>query len=66
MTRLLGVLGFGGGFLIISPKLRECLTDNLSLGMSSLDRYQPYSYIGLGLALLGAAMLYLYRCSLPR
>lgn len=66
MLRAFSLLGFGGGFLIISPKLRDGLVREFTQAMGSLNDYSPYSYIGLALAILGGLMLSLYRSSAPR
>ena len=63
---LCGMVGFGGGFLLISPSLRESLTDAISRGEILMTANQPFSYIGMGAFLVFALGFYMYRCSLPR
>jgi len=66
MTRALGILGFSGGFLAISPKLRELLMDQFAFGVSALERHSPYSYVALGAFLLAGCVFHLYRGAAPR
>jgi uncharacterized membrane protein YdcZ (DUF606 family) len=45
-----------GVFLIISPGLRGTLLDGFTQAAVGLDKYSPYSYIGVALALVGGLM----------
>lgn len=63
---MFGLFGLGGGFLIISPGLRQSLFDAADRGQLFLQAKQPYSYIALGVALVLALGTYMYRCSQPR
>jgi hypothetical protein len=66
MLRACSLLGLAFAFLIISPPLRETVLDGIAQTAAAVVRYSPYSYIGLGLALLGALMLTFYKSSVPR
>ena len=61
-----GLVGMSGGFLLISPSLRESLWGVLGRGQHVMETYQPFSYIAA--AVLGFILLcfYMYRCSQPR
>jgi hypothetical protein len=66
MVRFLGIVGLGGGFLIISPKLRHELVGALGAQREYVVAHAPLSYVAIGAALLGAALIYMYRCAKPR
>jgi hypothetical protein len=55
-----------GGFLVISPGMRETVTTGFAQAAAELDKYSPYSYAGVALALLGGLMLAFYKSSAPR
>ena len=61
-----GLVGLGGGFLLISPQLRESLVDLAGRGQLVMSTYEPYSYIGLGAIFIVALGWYMYRCAQPR
>ena len=61
MLRLLSAAGMGAMFLVISPPLRTKLTDQLALGVRTMDINAPYSYIGGGVLLLLLFLTSLYR-----
>ena len=60
MARLLPLVGFGGGFLMVSPKLREQVMGLWLYTASTVKEYSPYSYIAvaLGIFLLLTALTY--------
>jgi hypothetical protein len=60
-----GLVGLGGGFLVISPPLRQSLYDAADKGQLFLQTNQPYSYIGVGVVLVLALGTYMYRCAQP-
>ncbi len=66
MTRLIGLFGLAGIFLFISPNLREDLGTGFDSAVKGLDQYSPFSYVGVGLALLLLVMIYLHRSAAPR
>jgi hypothetical protein len=66
MLRAFSLLGMTGGFLVISPGLRETLLSALVQAVAGLDKYSPYSYIALALALLGGLMVAFAKSSAPR
>jgi hypothetical protein len=53
-------------FLIISPALRETVLTGIAQTAAALEKYSPYSYAGVGLALVGVLMLTFYKASVPR
>jgi hypothetical protein len=53
-------------FLIISPALRGTVLNGIAQTAAGLDKYSPYSYAGVGLALVGALVLTFYKASVPR
>lgn len=59
-------MGMASTFLIISPKLRVSLLGIYTQTGVSMDTYSPYSYIGLGVAVLGVLMILLHNASQPR
>ena len=54
------------GFLAISPKFRETAWDGLSEMVGQLDRYSPFSYIGLGAVLIVGFIFLLKTSAAPR
>jgi hypothetical protein len=53
-------------FLIISPALRGTVLNGIAQTAAGLEKYSPYSYAGVGLALVGVLMLTFYKASVPR
>jgi hypothetical protein len=66
MTRALGLFGFTGGFLAISPALRQTLMDVATTSFSVVRQYSPYSYAGLVLAAFGGITMVLVSGSSAR
>ena len=66
MARALGIFGFTGGFLLISPNLRQAVLDGVSSSVGMLQQYSPYSYVGVVLAVFGGVSLFLMSGSKPR
>lgn len=57
MIRMIGLIGMAGGFLVISPGMRQTgLNGGLKLA-AYLDSHSPYSYIAVTLAMVGAMIL---------
>jgi hypothetical protein len=54
------------GFLIISPGLRGTLLDGFAQAAAQLDRYSPYSYAGVALALFGGLVAAFHKGSAAR
>jgi hypothetical protein len=59
-------MGLGGGFLMISPKLRGDVNGSLAAFTQQMAFYAPYSYIGGVVVLLAALMIMMYRGAQPR
>jgi hypothetical protein len=55
-----------GGFVAISPKIREGLFDSYMQAGIGMEAHSPYSYIGLGVAVIIGLMIFLHRASQPR
>jgi hypothetical protein len=63
---LFGFLGMAGGFLVISPALRNSLVDTVGQGQQLIQANEPYSYFGIGAVVILGFCRYMYRCSQPR
>ena len=66
MTRALSLLAFGGGFLAISPNIRQSLAEGFEKGARGLDQNGPWSYVGVGVAIVLIFMFMMSRASAPR
>jgi hypothetical protein len=53
-------------FMVISPGLRGTVLNGVTQTAAGLERYSPYSYAGVVLALVGVLMLTFYKASVPR
>jgi len=66
MLRACALLGMTSGFLIISPGLRGTVLNGFAQAATGLDKYSPYSYIVVALALLTGLMAAFSKASAPR
>ena len=66
MTRALGLFGFTGGFLVVSPGLRQSLIDAATTSLAFVHSHSPYSYVGLAIVAMGGVTLTLASGSSPR
>jgi hypothetical protein len=66
MLRGFSIFGLGGGFLMISPKLRMSVQSGLDSGLFALQLHAPWSYCGLVLMFLVFVAVTLYRGAQPR
>ena len=66
MVRALSLMAMTAAFLTISPKLRDSLLGGYVQAGVAMDTHSPYSYIALGVAALGALMVFLHKSSQPR
>jgi len=66
MARALGLFGMTGGFLAISPQLRQTLADGAMSSLGLVQQYSPYSYIAVVLAVFGGVSAVLVSGSSPR
>ena len=57
MTRFLGIIVFGAGFLFISPSLRASAMEMVGEVAKCTSLYSPYSYIVLAIAILAGVTL---------
>jgi hypothetical protein len=55
-----------GGFLIVSPGLRRTVLNVFAQAAAELDRYSPFSYAGVALALFGGLLAAFSKGSAPR
>lgn len=53
MARLLAVGGFSGGFLVISPGLRQTVLDGIGFATHLIQQYSPWSYAAVVVAIFG-------------
>src|ERR1039458_9318143 len=60
MIRALALIGFGGGFLVISPPFRMTVLTGIGAAVNTLNYYSPLSYIALGILLVGSAAYSVY------
>jgi hypothetical protein len=60
------MFGMAALFLWISPSLRLTVSGGLEYGVTSMEMYAPYSYIGAGVAALIIAGIVVYRGAQPR
>jgi F0F1-type ATP synthase membrane subunit c/vacuolar-type H+-ATPase subunit K len=66
MLSVLGLFGLGILFVMISPELRATIVTDVNLLQSAMVTHSPFSYIGMGLAVLFGMMFALHRASQPR
>jgi hypothetical protein len=59
------MFGLGGGFLLISPKLRMTVMDGLGSVTHQMELYAPFSYIGGVVLVLLVLAISLYRGAQP-
>lgn len=61
MVRLISIVGMGGGFLLISPKLREGLGHVSDILAGSMNDYAPFSYIGAAIGIFALLTLSMHK-----
>jgi hypothetical protein len=66
MLRACSLVGLASGFLIISPGLRGTLVNGIAQAATGLDKYSPYSYALVALALLGGLVAAFSKGAAPR
>ena len=66
MVRAICLIGLTGGFLVISPSLRDTVTDTFAAATTSLEEYSPISYVVLGVVVFFGLLFYFSRGSAPR
>jgi len=54
---MIGLIGMAGGFLVISPGMRQTGLDGGLKLATYLDSHSPYSYILVTMAMVGAMIL---------
>jgi hypothetical protein len=66
MVRAISLIAMTGCFLMMSPKLRDSIEGGYFQAGITMDQNSPYSYIALGIALVGGLMIYMFKASQPR
>ena len=66
MFRMIGIFGLGALFLFISPPLRETVMGLVDACSKFLNDHSPISYFGVGLVVLGGAVVWVYHAAQPR
>jgi hypothetical protein len=66
MIRFLALCGLGGGFLALSPKLRDDALSSATIQIGMMHQYSPYSWVGLAVVGVVSALIYMRRCSTLR
>ncbi|HEY2018763.1 MAG TPA: hypothetical protein VGH38_34900 [Bryobacteraceae bacterium] len=66
MVRALCLFGMTGGFLVISPKLRDSVLETFSQAATGMAEHSPYSYVALGVVVLLILMFVISRGSAVR
>jgi hypothetical protein len=63
MARVFAWFAMAGGFLVISPKLRDTIMAGFAQANSGLEQYSPYSYIGVAVGVLALAVMWFSKSS---
>ncbi len=66
MLRMTGILAFAGGFVLISPELRQMAADAALKITAYLNAHSPFSYVGTAAVVLGVMALFARGVSSPR
>jgi hypothetical protein len=66
MVRAVALLGMTGGFLAISPKLRDSVVDTFAAASVTLEEHSPYSYVIVSVVVLVGIVVILNRGSAAR
>jgi hypothetical protein len=65
-VRAFSFIGFGGVFLMISPKLRDTVNAGMLSATKEMELYSPYSYIAGGVLVLLTLVISMYRGAQPQ
>ena len=60
-ARFFGIVGMGGGFLLLSPKLREVVGHGMDGAAAAMNDYSPFSYIGAAIGLFAMLTLFMHK-----
>ena len=63
MARAFAWFAMAGGFIAISPKLRDNIMACFAQANAGLEMYSPYSYIGVAVGVLALAVFFFSRSS---
>lgn len=66
MIRTLALIGMGGGFLWLSPSLRESIADGALKSLAYLEAHSPLSYLAVGVAALATLFMLVRSVEAPR
>jgi hypothetical protein len=66
MIRGLAMVGMGGGFLLISPALRENVGFGITAVTEFLNDYSPFSYIAATIGIVALLTLSLHNAGTKR
>jgi hypothetical protein len=61
MVRAISIFGMGGGFLMISPKMRMNLSHTFAVAADAMNQYAPFSYIGIAVGIFALLTMSLHR-----
>jgi hypothetical protein len=63
MARVFAWFAMAGGFLVISPKLRDNIMSCFASANVGLEMYSPYSYIAVAVGVLALAVMWFSKSS---
>jgi hypothetical protein len=66
MIRGISLTGMAGGFLLISPSLRQDLADAGTQSLAYLNAHSPFSYVAAAVAAIGMLALLVRSAEAPR
>jgi hypothetical protein len=66
MLRAISLMAMAGGFLAISPSLRDSLLGGYTQAGTTMEVNSPYSYIALGGVAVVALVIFVYKSAQPR
>jgi len=61
MVRGISIVGLGGGFLMVSPKLRMGVSHLIGVCGNSMNLYSPYSYVAAAIGIFALLTLFMHR-----
>ena len=61
MARMIGIFGFGGGFLLLSPNLRELVGHGIDGAAAAMNDYSPFSYVAAAIGIFALLTLFMHK-----